>query len=211
MPNDEHAMRRPRRARAVIITAIAILFQIVGTLAVLIPGVFVLIWVGFRATAPPSVEPAGSGIVVRTDVTAIWVPHAFLDVAQGKAGSPVIRSPEGLRTELERHGVNAAWYAVAYRSYQVNGDSVETAQVRRMTEASAHIEEFQDVMACAAGNPPRDAGSDFSHVMVGIIPDTRQSADPIKAVAKLMAQPAAGERTGALASRGSHPPDNDSR
>jgi hypothetical protein len=107
-------------------------------------------------------------------------------VAQGEAGATVFHSPEALQTELERRGLNDAWYALTYRLYQVNADSAEITQVRRISEARAHIEEFQDMLASAAGHLPRHVGREFSQVKVGIIPDTLLTANPLNAVSQLV-------------------------
>ena len=109
---------------------------------------------------------------MRTEVTALWIPQAIHDVAQGEAGATVFHSPEALQTELERRGLNDAWSALTNRDYQVDGDSAEITQVRRISEAPDHLEEFQYMMATAAGHPPRHEGREFSQVKVGIIPDT---------------------------------------
>ena len=73
---------------------------------------------------------------------------------------------------------------LTYRGYQVNGDAAEVTQVRCISE-SADIEEFRDMMAMAAGHPPRREGREFSQVKVEIIPDTLLKSDPLKAVTQL--------------------------
>jgi hypothetical protein len=181
----DNPLNRSRGARSIVSAAVKTVFRTVG--AVLpIAAVFGLIWVSLQAVAPTPHGKPGSGIVLRTDVTAIWVPKALRDQAQSEAGRPIIRSPDELRNYLERHGLIDAWYALVSRGYQVNGDSAEITQVRRVSEAPAHIEELQDVMATAAGNPPRSEIRDFSRATVGIIPDALLTADPRKAVTELM-------------------------
>jgi len=175
---------RDGRPKAIVL--IAILFQRAGTAVIGIACIVGLVCVSFQAGAPGPEDPPGSGIVVRTEVTALWIPRALRDVAQGDAGAPVFRSPEALQTELKLRGLNDAWYALTYRGYQVNGDCAEITQVRRISEANAHVEEFQDMMAMAAGHPPRHEGREFSQVKVEIIPDTLLSANPLKAVSQLV-------------------------
>ena len=186
MRSHDNTLNRARNTWPKAIALVAILFQKAGTAVVGIAGVVGLVSVSFQAGAPGPEDPPGSGIVVRTEVTALWIPRALRDVAQGEAGAPVFRSPEALQTELKRRGLNDAWYALTYRGYQVNGDSAEITQVRRISEAPAHIEEFQDMMAMAAGHPPRHEGREFSHVKVEIIPDTLLTANPLEAVSQLL-------------------------
>jgi hypothetical protein len=186
MRNDDNASNRSHRSLSIVIAAIARLSQTAGVAVVAIAGGFGLTWVSFRAGSPGPEDPPNSGIVVRTEVTEFWIPQAIHDVAQSEAGATIFHSPEALQTELERRGLNDAWYALTYRGYQVNGDSAETTQVRRISEAPNHIEEFQDMMATAAGHPPRHEGRDFSQVKVGIIPDTLLTANPLNAVSQLV-------------------------
>jgi len=108
-------------------------------------------------------------------------------VAQGEAGGCVFRPLNALQTELKRRGLNAAWYALTYRGYQVNGESAEITQVRRMSEMPDHFEEFQDVLATAAGNRARSEAREFSRATIHVIPDSLLNADPLKAITELMA------------------------
>jgi hypothetical protein len=182
----ERSTRRARDGRPRAIVLITILFQTAGTMMVVIAGIVGLVYVSFQARSPGPADRPGSGIFVRTEVTALWVPRALRDVAQGEAVTAVFRSPETLQTELKRRGLNDAWYALTYRGYQVNGDRAEITQVRRISEAYAHVEEFRDMMAMAAGHPPRHERREFSQVKVEIIPDTLLNADPRKAVSQLI-------------------------
>jgi hypothetical protein len=186
MRNYDNASNRSHSSLSIVIAAIARLSQTVGVAVVTVAGCVGLTWVSFGAGSPGPEDPPNSGIIVRTEVTALWIPQAIHDVAQSEAGATVFHCPEALQTELERRGLNDAWYALTYRGYQVNGDSAEITQVRRISEAPDHLEEFQDMMATAAGHPPRHEGREFSQVKVGIIPDTLLTANPLKAVSQLV-------------------------
>jgi hypothetical protein len=183
-----YKLNRARNTRPKAVALVAILFQKAVTAAVGIVGIAVLVCVSFQAGAPGPEDPRGSGTIVRTEVTALWIPRALRDVAQAEGGASVFRSPEAVHTELERRGLNDAWYALTYRGYQVNGDSAEITQVRRISEAPAHIEEFQDMMAMAAGHPPHHEGGEFTYVKVEIIPDTLLTGDPLKAASQLVSE-----------------------
>jgi hypothetical protein len=184
----ERSTRRARDGRSSAIALVTKLFQTAGTTVVVIGGIIGLVYVSFQASPAGPDHPPRSGIVVRTEVTALWIPRALLHMVQGETGTPVFRSPEALQTELRRRGLNDAWYAVTYRGYQVDGAAVEITQVRRISEAHAHIEEFRDMMAIAAGHPPHHEVQEFSHVKLEIIPDTMLNADPRKAVSQLIAE-----------------------
>src|SRR5262245_37033538 len=89
----ERFTRRARDSRLKAIALVAILFQNVGTTVVGIAGIVVLVSVSYQAGTPGLENPPGSGIIVRTEVTALWIPRALHDVAQSEAGAPVFLSP----------------------------------------------------------------------------------------------------------------------
>jgi hypothetical protein len=149
-------------------------------------GVAALIFVSPQANAPRPADQPGSGIVVRTEVTVLWIPRVLLDFAQGEAGRPTLRPPEVLRSELTRRGMNDAWYALTYRGYNASGKFGEVTQIRRLSDAAAHLNELQAVMATAAGNSTRSNALDFLHTRVEIIPDALQAVDPRDAITGLI-------------------------
>jgi hypothetical protein len=179
---------------SVVIAAVVSLLQSVGAVAVPSVGVLGIVWVSFQTATLSPEDPPGSGIVMRAEVTAIWIPQALLDLAQREAGPPVIRSPEELRVCLERHGLSGAWFALTYRGYQVHGESTEITQVRRMSEMPDHFAEFQHLLAEAGGNQARSEARDSSRTTIHIIPDSLLNADPLKAITELMT-PRVGQRT----------------
>jgi hypothetical protein len=155
-----------RGTRSTVLTKVVNLFGTVGTASAMIAPVLGLMWVRPSTEAPASEGPPGSGIVLRTEVTAIWMPRALRDRARHQAGPPVDRSLE------------EQWYALTYRLYQVNGELGEITQIRRLSEAADRLDELRAVMATAAGRPPRYEGQDFSHARVEVIPDMLQAVDP---------------------------------
>ena len=177
------------------LTAVVNLFWTVSTTSAMIAPVLVLMWAGPPAAAPAPEAPPGSGIILRSEVTAIWIPRALRGLARRQAGPPVGRSPEELQTDLGRNGRSAAWYALTYRGHQVNGGFGEFTQIRRLSEAADHLDELQAVMATVAGRPPRCEGRDFSHARVEAIPDALQAVDPREAITRLMAEPVVGDES----------------
>ena len=177
------------------LTAAVNLLWTVGTASVMIAPVLGLMWAGppTEATAPEG--PLSPGTIVRTEVIAIWMPRALRDLARHQAGPPVDSSPEELQTYLARNGWRAAWYALTYRGHQVNGESGEITQIRRLSGVADHLDELQAVMATAAGRPPRFEGGDFSHARVEVIPDTLQAVEPRAAITRLMAEPVVGDQS----------------
>ena len=54
------------------------LFRTAGTTVVVIGGIVGLVYVSFQARSPGPERPPRSGIVVQTEVTALWIPRALL-------------------------------------------------------------------------------------------------------------------------------------
>jgi hypothetical protein len=152
------------------------------------------LWVGPSAQAPVPEVPPGSGVNSKTEVTAIWMPRSLLDLARDQAGSPMHRSPEELQTYLEQRGWRTAWYALTYCAHQVDGRSAEITQIRLLTEAAKDLDEFQAVMAAAAGRPTRLEGWDRSRANVVVVPDALQCVDPREAITALMTARVVGEK-----------------
>jgi hypothetical protein len=185
---------RQRAIGSTMLTAAVRLFLTVGaaspvTLLILRP-----IWVGPFAESPAPVEPPGSGVNSKTEVVVIWMPRSLLDLARDQTGSSMHRSPEDLQTYLEQHGWRTAWYALTYRAHQVDGRSAEITQIRLLTEAAEHLDEFQAVMAAAARRPTRLEGWDHSRANVVVIPDAFQCVDPREAITALMTARVVGEK-----------------
>jgi hypothetical protein len=191
----DRSTNRTRDSRHKAIALAAILFQNAGTTVVGIAGIVGLVSVSFQAGAPGPDDSGGSGIIVRTEVTALWIPRALHDLAQSEAGAAVFLSPEALLTELRCRGLNAAWYALTFRVHQINGESAEITQIRRLSDAADYLDEIQAVMATAADRTPRPEDGGFSHARVDVIPDTLQAVDPREAVTRLMAEPVVRDRS----------------
>jgi hypothetical protein len=87
------------------------------------------------------------------------------------------RSPEKVQAYLARDGWRNPWYALTCRGYQLNGRSGETTQIRWLSEPVDRLDEFQAVMATAAGRAPWFEDRRFSNTRVEIIPDTLRAVD----------------------------------
>jgi hypothetical protein len=188
-----------RSTRSKLLTATVNLLWMLGTALAIVAPIVVLILahpitqaphvVGPSREALDAEEPPGSGIVLRTEITTIWIPRALRDMALRDARSPVERSPLELQACLKQNTWKPDWCALTYRGHQVKHGFAELTQIRPLSEAANHIDELQAVMATAAGRPPPFGARDFSHARVKVIPDTMQAMDPSAAIARLMAEP----------------------
>jgi hypothetical protein len=84
-------MQNPFRERStrsnVLTAAVNLYWTVVAT-----PAVIALIWVVPPATAPAPEGRPGSGIIVRTEVTAIWMPRALPDLARHQTADEACRN-----------------------------------------------------------------------------------------------------------------------
>lgn len=183
------------RTRSTAFTAVVNLLWAVGTASAMLAPVLVLMWACRPTLAPAPEGPLGPGIIVRSEVTTIWIPRALRDLARLQAGEPVDCPPEALETDLGRDRWRAAWYALTYRGHQANGGFAVITQIRHLSDVADHLEELQAVMATVAGRPPQYEGRDFSHARVEVIPDTLQAVDPREAIIRLMAGPVVGDKS----------------
>jgi hypothetical protein len=174
--------------------AAALLSQL-ATAAIIIATLVCLTCVARHASTPDLDSPPGSEVIIRTEVTAIWVPQALRDLARRQADPPADRSPEKVRTYLAGSGWREPWYAVTSQVYQRHGRSGETTHIRWLTEIADRPDELQAVMATAAGRPPRYEDGRFSRTRVHVIPDTLQAVDSRTEIIRLMAELVEGSKS----------------
>jgi hypothetical protein len=160
-----------------------------ATTAVIFASLVSLTWVGDHAGALDPDSPPGLGIIVHTEITAIWLPRPLLELARDQLGSLGVRSPEELRTCLGRNGWTTAWYALTYRADQVNGQYGEFTQIRPLSDSPDYLGELQAVMATAAGRPTTFESPGFSQARVEVIPDELQAFEPREAITRIMSRP----------------------
>jgi hypothetical protein len=162
-----------------------------ATAAVMISSLGCLCLVGNHTAAPEQDSPPGSGIVIRTELTSIWLPRRLYDLVEGQADRAGCASTDELRRLLEGIELDAGWYALNYRGYQVDGRVGEITQIRRVSEAAVHLDELEAVMDAAAGRASRFESAGLTHARLEVIPDSLQDVDPREAITRLNSGPAA--------------------
>jgi hypothetical protein len=137
-------------------------------------------------------EPAnrpGAGIIVRSEPIHLWLPQALAELAQRQSQSPVVRTHEELRRFLETEDRQDLWYARTTRGHQVNGEVVDITVIRRPYDDPIHFSELLDVVATAAGKPPRDPEADYSEASVHILAQELLKREPREVMAELLGHP----------------------
>lgn len=139
--------------------------------------------------------PVASGVNVRTEVIAIWVPQAVLDRTRQRPGPRGEGAPEDGPTPEQAAEPGSIAYALTYRGHQEDGGFSDIVQVRRNDEVAAHAEEYRRVLSAASGDPPCTELLEFCHAEVHPIPDSflhPTGDDPAAAWTRLMRVSEAG-------------------
>jgi hypothetical protein len=93
-----------------------------------------------------------------------------------------------LQAILERRGQTDLWYALTTRGRQVNGAIADITVIRHPHRDSEHFQEFLEVLATAAGDPPHDPTLDYSGAEVHILPRELSDREPREVVEELISR-----------------------
>jgi hypothetical protein len=142
-----------------------------------------------QAQEPDPADSSSGGIIDRSELLHLWLPRSLAELAKCQSRVPVVRTHEELQRFLDLQNGKDVWYAMTTRGYQVNGKMVDITFLRWPYEDSSHFPEVLDVLATAAGNPPRDADVDQSKAPIHIIGQELLKRDPRKVMAELISDP----------------------
>jgi hypothetical protein len=167
----------PKRVMTMFLPVGAFFSRLVGNLMIVVMVVATAIGLTqFGALAPrPSgaVEfsaPPGSGVIVRSEVAHLWVPEILVDSALHELPALSAQTHQELKKALERRGQENLWYAITLRGHQVNHGATDISFIRYPYREPENLQELMDVLAAAAGNPPRHPSADYSAAIVHIMP-----------------------------------------
>jgi hypothetical protein len=149
-------------------------------------------WLDSRASRPSQVlEPddkPGSGVTVRAEVLQLWLPETLIELAGHRPESLVPQTHHELQSSLERRRQEKLWYALTTRGYQVNGGIADITFIRHPYWAPQHFQEFLDVLATVAGNPPRYPALHYSGAEVHILSGELSEREPSAVVEELLSR-----------------------
>jgi hypothetical protein len=130
------------------------------------------------AVTRPHIERLGTGIIVRRECVRIWLHPALYELA-GRLSDQELRSQDAFARNTEQPGLTNAWYVITIRLIQADGkDAVVSSIHHPFQTGPAFSSEFPDVLATAAGRPPRTGPVDYSAAEVGVVPERLLSLDP---------------------------------
>jgi hypothetical protein len=159
--------------------------EVIAMLVTSILGIIGLAALSNSVVRPKADSPNG-GMIVRWECLNVWLHPALYDLARRFSESGELPSQEALLRNAEQPGLKEAWYILTLRAVQANGQSAVISMIRRPYEtAPAFSDEFVDVLATAAGRPPRSARIDYLRAEIGVVPDRLLSLDPREAFDEL--------------------------
>ncbi len=138
------------------------------------------------------VDPAnqpGAGIIVHSELLRVWLPQELTDLSKRQSQSLVVRTHEELQRLLERQDRIHLWYALTFRAHQLNGKVVDLTFIRWPYGDPRHFQEFLDILATAAGNPPRESDADYSNASISVIAQEASKREPHAVMAELLNGP----------------------
>jgi hypothetical protein len=133
--------------------------------------------------------------VDRSEVLRLWLPQTLTTLAQRQARSPFVRTHQELQHILERQHQKDLWYGLTIRVYQANGEFADTTYLRWPYHDRVYFQEFLDMLATAAGNPPfypNYPTSDFSKASVHVMHGKSLEREPREVMAELEGYPTTG-------------------
>jgi hypothetical protein len=104
----------------------------------------------------------GGGITIHNQVLELWLPQKLVDLAKREPGSVVVQTHPELQRILERQQDQEMVYAITIRAHQANGGAANITFLRCPYRERETLSEFRDIMATAAGSPPRTPMTDYS-------------------------------------------------
>jgi hypothetical protein len=152
-----------------------------------------LAWLDSRVIRPAQgLEPhdgTSSGVTVRSEVLHLWLPESLSELGKLEPSSSVGQQHQQLRTSLERRARESAWYALTIRGYQANGRMADITFIRHPYRDSQILQEFVDVLATAAGNPPLHSALKYSGAKVHTLSSEQSAREPREVVEELLRAP----------------------
>jgi hypothetical protein len=142
-----------------------------------------------QAHEPEPADQPGAGIIVHSELLRLWLPQELTDLSKRQPQSLVVRTHEEMQRLLETPDRRRLWYALTFRVRQLNGKVVDLTFIRRPHDDPRHFPEFLDILATAAGNPPRGPDADYSKASVSIIAQESSEREPRDVMAELLNGP----------------------
>jgi hypothetical protein len=113
---------------------------------------------------------AGGGMPVRAHVTHIWLSERLVSVTEREVWSLLEKLHGQLQETRDGENTRVLFYALTVQTLHANGRLGYIHFIRYPFHEPENVRELLDVLATAAGNPPRDPTRDYSIAVVHIVP-----------------------------------------
>jgi hypothetical protein len=130
-------------------------------------------------------KPSGDNIMIRCEVVHLWLPPALIELSHRRSQSRLTHDGKEFQRFLELPDHKDLWYAFCMRGHLVNGQCYDIRIIRWPCHEPREFPELSEVLATAAGNPPRDSTIEFSGASVHVIPDELLEREPREIIAEL--------------------------
>ncbi|MGE3822397.1 MAG: hypothetical protein AB7I30_23530 [Isosphaeraceae bacterium] len=131
-----------------------------------------------------SEDGRGGGIIVREEVTMVWLPREWAALASTESTGDSLRSPEALRAHLASSGPRDRWYALVLKGHQRDGKSVTRTFIRVPRRDPEILKELHGVLIVAAGAPRPSGFMDYTTTRFMLIPPELECLDAEAVFAK---------------------------
>jgi hypothetical protein len=101
--------------------------------------------------------PPGSGIIVESEATHLWLPGPFALLARPEGRCEVLKDHEAFRRFLEENGASAIGFAVTYRGHRVDRLWTDATFIRRPYRELLDFQELKRILAGDVAEPNRRA------------------------------------------------------
>lgn len=122
------------------------------------------------------------GIVVRSEFRTIYAPKGIIDFARAH---PAIATNDEL-VRLVREAGLEAWFGVVFRSYQADGDVVDTAMAIRPGENPRDFENTRGVLRLLARESTGSPAMDRTNVEIEVIEVALMKMEPVEGLKRLL-------------------------
>jgi hypothetical protein len=134
------------------------------------------------AGASRSPDGSGAGLTVRSEIRTIYAPKGIIDFARAH---PAIATNDEL-VRLVGEARLGAWFGIAFRCYQDNGDVVDIAMAIRPGERLEDFGNTQGVLCLLAGKPTGSPAVDRTSVEIEVIEEALMNMEPVDGLRRVL-------------------------
>jgi hypothetical protein len=157
------------------------------------------IWLHSHVIGPgrarDSALQSGSGVIIGSEATAVWLPESLIELARERRDSLRALTYEELRTALQRRGQQDLWYVLTLRVHQADQGVTEISYIRRPYRDIDDFGELVEILVMAAGNESQSRPERFADLQIQVLSREQSQRAPREVVEELLRQQAPSSRS----------------